>query len=140
MKKLLIIATLSITIAFSTIGYAYDLDLKSLSDDEIAQLFTDIEQEIVDRNINKSSDLLPGTYIGGVDIPVGGYDIHADSDDESFDIDVHGDGPKGIYYSFSEIASSNEPADYHFSIKDGEVLSISGRTATITINNGLNFK
>ncbi len=140
MKKTIIIAAISTAIVMSTIGYAYDLDLKSLSDEEIAQLFTDVTQEVVDRNINKSSELLPGTYVGGVDIPVGGYDVFSPAGGDDLDIDISGNGPKGIYYSFSEIADEEENAEYHFSIKDGETLSIDGRAVTITINNGLNFK
>lgn len=140
MKKSLIIATISAAAIISSVVYASDVDLKSMSDEEITQLYSDVEQELVSRNIPKSSDLLPGTYIGGVDIPVGGYDVFSPAGDYSFDIDIHGDGPKGIYYSFSEIADASEDANYHFSIKDGEILSISGRNSTITINNGLNFQ
>lgn len=140
MKKLLIIATLSITIAFSTIGYAYDLDLKNLSDDEIAQLFTDIEQEIVDRNINKSSELQPGKYVGGGDIPVGGYDITAPSDDERFTIMLIGTNKQDLDYYYCEKAKAGEDANFHVYIKNGYTLTVEGRNATITINNGLNFK
>ena len=48
MKKSIIIATISAAIAMSTIGYAYDLDLKSLSDEEFSQLLQDVNQEAVD--------------------------------------------------------------------------------------------
>ena len=140
MKKSIMVAAISAAIAMSTIGYAYDLDLKSLTDEEFAQLLQEVNQEAVDRNINKSSDLLPGTYVGGVDIPVGGYDVFSPAGDDDLDIDISGNGPKGIYYSFSEIADEEEDANYHFSIKEGETLSIDGRTVTITVNNGLNFQ
>lgn len=140
MKKSIIIATISAAIAMSTIGYAYDLDLKSLSDEEIAQLFTDVTQEVVDRNINKSSDLLPGTYVGGVDIPVGGYDISAPANDEYFQLDLVGVDKNTPNYRTYQSANPGVEANFHINIQDGYSLTVEGRTATITVNNGLNFK
>ena len=140
MKKSLIIASLSAAIAFSVIGYASDFDLKSLSNDEITQLFADVEQEIVNRNINKSSELQPGKYVGGGDIPVGGYDITAPSDDERFTIMLIGTNKQDLDYYYCEKAKAGEDANFHVYIKNGYTLSVEGRNATITVNNGLNFK
>lgn len=140
MKKSIIIATISAAIAMSAIGYAYDLDLKSLSDDEITQLFSDVEQELVDRNINKTSDLLPGTYVGGVDIPVGGYDIISPAGDDDFSVMLIGIDKQDMDYYHRDKVDENEDANFHISIKDGYTLTVEGRTATITVNNGLNFK
>lgn len=140
MKKSIIIATISAAIAMSTIGYAYDLDLKSLSDEEFSQLLQEVNQEAVNRNINKTSDLLPGTYVGGVDIPVGGYDVFAPADEEQFHISLTGVNKNTADYHYSEWAYANEDANFHISIKDGYTLTVEGRTATITVNNGLNFQ
>ena len=140
MKKSIIIATISAAIAMSTIGYAYDLDLKSLSDEEFSQLLQDVNQEAVDRNINKTSDLLPGTYVGGVDIPVGGYDIITQADSDRFSIKLVGVDKKMADYYYQESADPNTDGSFHISIKDGYTLTVEGRTATITVNNGLNFK
>ena len=140
MKKSIIIATISAAIAMSTIGYAYDLDLKSLSDEEFSQLLQDVNQEAVDRNINKTSDLLPGTYVGGVDIPVGGYDIITQADSDRFSITLVGVDKKMADYYYHESADPNTDGSFHISIKDGYTLTVEGRTATITVNNSLNFK
>lgn len=140
MKQSIIIASITVAFAMSVVGYASDIDLKSLSDNEIVQLFSDVEQELVDRNINKTSDLLPGTYVGGVDIPVGGYDIVAPADEEQFHISLTGVNKNTADYHYSEWAYANEDANFHISIKDGYTLTVEGRTATITVNNGLNFK
>ena len=140
MKKSIIIATISAAIAMSTIGYAYDLDLKSLSDEEFSQLLQDVNQEAVDRNINKTSDLLPGTYVGGVDIPVGGYDIITQADSDRFYIKLVGVDKKMADYYYQESADPNTDGSFHISIKDGYTLTVEGRAATITVNNSLNFK
>ena len=140
MKKSIIVAAIAAAFAMSVVGYASDIDLKSLSDDEITQLFSDVEQELVDRNLNKTSDLLPGTYVGGVDIPVGGYDIVAPADDERFSIEMTGIDKNTADYYYYESADPNADGNFHISIKDGYTLTVDGRAATITINNGLNFK
>ncbi len=140
MKQSIIIASITVAFAMSVVGYASDIDLKSLSDNEIVQLFSDVEQELVDRNINKTSDLLPGTYVGGVDIPVGGYDIVSPAGDERFSVMLLGTDKEDMDYYHRDKADKNEDANFHISIKDGYTLTVDGRAATITINNGLNFK
>lgn len=140
MKKSIILAAITAAFALSVVGYASDIDLKSLSDEEITQLFSDVEQELVDRNITKTSDLLPGTYVGGVDIPVGGYDIMASANDEYFSVQITGVDKNTADYYYYESADPNTDGNFHISIKDGYTLTVDGRAATITINNGLNFK
>lgn len=140
MKKSLIVATAFASIFLSSIVYAFDIDLKSMSDTEITQLYSDVEQELVERNINKSSELLPGKYVGGVDIPVGGYDVYSPSGDDSFDIMLTGLNKTDLDYYYREQVSSDEEANFHISVKEGYTLTVSGRSGTITINNGLNFE
>ena len=140
MKKSIIVAAITAAFAISVVGYASDIDLKSLSDDEITQLFSDVEQELVDRNLNKTSDLLPGTYVGGVDIPVGGYDIVSPAGDDDFSVMLIGINKQDMDYYHYDNVDENEDANFHISIKDGYTLTVDGRAATITINNGLNFK
>ena len=44
------------------------VDLSSMSDDEIVELLTQVNNEVVSRGINKTATLLQGSYIGGKDI------------------------------------------------------------------------
>lgn len=44
-----------------------------MSDDEIVELLAQVNQALVDRRINKTAKMAPGTYTGGKDIPVGKY-------------------------------------------------------------------
>ena len=48
-------------------------DLSGLTDDEIVELLAQVNQALVDRRINKTAKMAPGTYTGGKDIPVGKY-------------------------------------------------------------------
>ena len=56
---------------------AADLDLASLGDDELKQLYADVRQEMTDRNIPLSSEmtLREGKFIVGEDILPGSYTI-----------------------------------------------------------------
>lgn len=49
------------------------VNLSSLSNEELVALLTQINQEIVDRGINKVAKLPQGAYIAGKDLPAGRY-------------------------------------------------------------------
>ena len=49
------------------------VDLSSMSDDEIVELLTQVNQEVVTRRINKTAKMAQGSYVGGRDVPVGKY-------------------------------------------------------------------
>lgn len=71
------------------------IDFSAYSDDEIAELLKEINQEVVDRRLEKSAKLEPGVYTVGVDIPAGSYtysvtvvaDDDADDDDDRYTVD-----------------------------------------------------
>ena len=52
---------------------ADSINLSSLSNEELVTLLTQLNQEIVDRGINKTAKLPQGAYIAGRDLPVGRY-------------------------------------------------------------------
>ena len=140
MKKSIIVATITAAVTMSVVGYASDFDLKSLSDDAIIQLLADVNQEIVDRNINKSSEIQPGTYIGGKDIPVGGYDIYSPAGNDDFRFEVNRVENNQLYYVSTDDFDADEDGLSHFYIDKDQKLIIEGRSATITINSGLSFE
>ena len=75
-SKTVFLFVLLFSFALSTIGYAsqsLDLDLSEYTDEEIVELLSLVNQEIVDRHIEKTATLPEGTYTIGVDIPAGKY-------------------------------------------------------------------
>ena len=63
---------------FSSTVFAYDLDLKSLSDEEIKQLKIDVENEMSERGLAEEEVedvLVPGAYVFGEDILAGKYEL-----------------------------------------------------------------
>ena len=145
MKRIIV---LLITICFistrSMSAYASDLDLSSYSDDEIETLLDRVQQEIVDRKIEKNATLAAGTYIAGEDIPTGTYTVYckyegdiwadiyifpADNPDEySFD---------GIVYAKSE----TDPGEgtWKINVEEGDRLECTYEI-TLTVFAGIVFK
>lgn len=61
--------------AIPTVVSAEELDLSTLTDEEICELSSRIQQEFVERNIQKSAEIPAGTYTVGEEIPAGSYDL-----------------------------------------------------------------
>ena len=59
----------------SSIIFASEIDLSGYSDEDLISLLQSVQQEIVDRKIEKSATLEIGRYIGGSDIPAGSYTL-----------------------------------------------------------------
>ena len=68
-----LLCVLLVSLLIIPFALADKVDLSSMSDDEIVELMKQVNQEIVDRRINKTAKMAPGTYTGGKDIPVGKY-------------------------------------------------------------------
>lgn len=52
---------------------AEGIDLSIYSDEELITLLDAVQQETTARNIERTATLPAGNYIGGRDLPVGGY-------------------------------------------------------------------
>ena len=64
---------LLVSLLIIPVALADKVDLSSMTDDEIVELLAQVNQALVDRRINKTAKMAPGTYTGGKDIPVGKY-------------------------------------------------------------------
>ena len=53
--------------------YAEGVDLSTYSDEELLALLGAVQQEVAARRIERTATLPAGIYIGGRDLPVGGY-------------------------------------------------------------------
>ena len=88
MKKLFTLLTACILImAFST-SYAANLDLSGYSNEELVEISRLINQEIVDRKIEKSAHLSGGVYVAGIDIPIGEYLVVVDNTNGSSQVPI----------------------------------------------------
>ena len=76
MRKLLGVA-LVVCMMCMPVGFALaeSLDFSGYTDEVIVELLTQIQEEIVARNIEKTAVLQMGTYVGGKNIPVGSYTL-----------------------------------------------------------------
>ena len=68
-----LLCVLLVSLLIIPAAMADKVDLSSLTDDEIVELLAQVNQALVDRRINKTAKMAPGTYTGGKDIPVGKY-------------------------------------------------------------------
>ena len=117
-------------------SYADTIQLDTLTDDEIVQLLQDVQQEVVDRKIEKSAQLISGDYIIGKDIPVGAYVFSTDNEEE-VTIYVYRDGINDLshIYKSHTITKSNPLL---IQCDEGDLYSIP-EIVTITIYSAVSF-
>ncbi len=122
---------------------ADSVDLSSLTDDEIVELLSKVNDELVARGIQKSATLPAGKYVGGKDLPAGAYIITCKTDDNHHGIvwvsaaadDLNNQYPSILY----EHVSFNMEEQFRVTIEEGGILHLPF-TATLTISSGLFFK
>lgn len=120
---------------------AETVDLKSLSDAEIVELLTQVNQEIVSRGINKTAKLAKGAYVGGKDLPVGRYifTVMAKGDDWG-NVTVYDSTGKLITWEVVGAPESGEdPETVFITLNEGDKLE-SGVPFSLTIMSGALFQ
>lgn len=73
MKRLLSMLFLLVLLTFNCMSYAEAIDLSSYADEEIIEMLTLVNQELISRHIEKTANLPKGSFVVGVDIPAGQY-------------------------------------------------------------------
>lgn len=87
MKKwLVIVLVLCMALTSGSVVIADQIDLGTLTDQEIIALLNQVQGEIVQRRIEKSALLRAGTYVGGKDLPVGSYILAGSGSEGEFGI------------------------------------------------------
>lgn len=117
MKKLIALILVG-CMAFSISVLAADLDLSSMSTDELIALRKQITEEINARTMDESGRINTGTYIVGTDIRAGLWDV-SDPQPE--------DGGTSVWiatYEDREAEKDGHNMDMHY-LHDGETASIS---------------
>lgn len=118
-------------------------DISGLTDDEIVELLEKVNDELVERGIERSAELPAGKYTGGKDLPAGSYIITCKTDDSHHGIvwvsaaadDLNNNYPSILY----EHVSFSDEEKFRVTIEDGGILNLPF-AATVTISSGMLFK
>ena len=108
-----------------------EVDLKSMSFDELVDLQSQILEEVVSREEFKCVSVPAGEYTVGVDIPAGDYTIASNT--KSSMITLYVNGFESAYY-----LTSKDPVVGKLTLKDGDIVSTSG-TLDFSTYKGLGF-
>ena len=125
----------------SSAAVAEQINLSSLSDAEIVELLTQVNQEIVSRGINKTAKLAKGAYTGGRDLPLGRYifTVLATGDDWG-NVTVHSrEGKLLTWEVVSAPEKGQDPETIYITLNDGDILE-SGVPFSLTIMSGAIFQ
>lgn len=145
MKKLLaLILTICLLAVSGTVAFAEKTtDLSAYNDSELLTLLAKVQSEIVARRIEKTANLIAGTYIGGRDIPAGTYILAAAGNEDEYGIvslrSVNDPKSKKVPSKLYESKVGNEAYSVFITIEEGDTL-ILPFPFTLTISGGVFFK
>ena len=119
------------------------IDLSTLSDEELEQLLTDVQQEIVNRGISKTAVLPKGAYIAGEDLPTGKYlytCLATGSDWGNVTVySNRGSGRQLLWEIVSAPENGKANETFYLTLNDGDQLK-SGVPFSLTINSKVFFR
>lgn len=115
------------------------VDMKALSDEQIVVLLQEVNQEVMDRGIEKKAEITPGTYTAGKDIPVGKYDFFSPTDNKTLgEITVtRADENDDFLWRNAPI---EEDFQYQFELKEGDVLEVKRAGMLTMVAGGVKFE
>lgn len=115
------------------------VDMKALSDEQVVVLLQEVNQEVMDRGIEKKAEITPGTYTAGKDIPTGKYDFFSPTDNKTLgEITVTRADENDVFLWRN--APIEEDFQYQFELKEGDVLEVK-RAGTLTmVAGGVKFE
>lgn len=144
MKKLLVLLLAGALMINLASVKAEEIDFSGYTNDELVHLLSSVQKEITNRHIEKTANLLEGTYTVGKDIPAGLYDItvvyqgsmwmdvyiyeNAESENAIHEFTVFAEGNYG-----------NGTGSFHVELKDGNIMKCTA-PITITISAGIRFE
>ena len=145
MKKALVLLMLVVILMTSCVAFA-DFELSQYSDDEIIALLAAVQQEVVNRKIEKTANLPSGKYLAGRDIPAGNYMLTCKYDGIMWAyITITGEGGTGgekfegyVWSKDNPVSDGSNEQTWHIELKDGDLLE-STDPFTLTISAGVKF-
>ena len=146
MKRFIALLLIMIMATMTVNVWADSLDLSGYDDTALVELLGQVQQEVVDRHIEKTAELQAGDYIGGRDVPEGTYVWHcmASGDDWGnvtvYSLDENGDHDKQLFWEVVSAPEAGEEQDsFLITINEGDELS-SSVPFSLTIYAGAAFK
>ena len=146
MKRFIALLLIMIMATMTVNVWADNLDLSGYDDTALVELLGQVQQEVVDRHIEKTAELQAGDYIGGRDVPEGTYVWHcmASGDDWGnvtvYSLDENGDHDKQLFWEVVSAPEAGEEQDsFLITINEGDELS-SSVPFSLTIYAGAAFK
>ena len=145
MKKVTLIFAVVMTLVSGANVFAEEIDLSQYDDNAIVELLEQVQQEIVNRNIEKTALLAAGDYIGGRDLPAGTYLWTSMATGEDwgnitvYTLDENGSHDKQKLWEVAGAPEEGEAAEsFLLTLGEGEELS-SGVPFSLTIYAGAQF-
>lgn len=141
MKKIWtsIIVTIMTVVSVTCFTLGAQIDLDSLSDEEIIALSQEIQKQIVDRNIQKTAHVPAGDYLVGQDIPAGTYSVKNNYTDEEHGayIAVYADEEKSEMLSGDNLYAGDEKV---VTLTEGTIFQVRHETLDVTVFAGVSFE
>lgn len=138
MKKVLSLLLVVLLVALSVPSFASDIDLSSMSFDDLVALKLKVENEIMSRPENKEVSVPAGIYEIGVHIPAGEYTLTADGSYAAITVSTTDDFED--YAAMISIDSIDEDTPVgRMSLKTGQFVKIEYGSIMFTTFTGLGF-
>jgi len=138
-----IVSVCMMLILFTASAAADAIDLAAMTDTEVITLLDKVNQEIVDRGIQKTAKMARGSYIAGKDLPAGSYiyTCLAVGDDWG-NLTVYSDGGSGkqLLWNIVQAPKEGEERETIFiTLNEGDRLK-SDVAFSLTIYSGVIFR
>ncbi len=138
------IALLLVLVALLSFGAtAEEVELASLSDEQVVALLRRVQEEIVARHIEATATLMGGAYIAGRDIPAGAYVYTCmASGDDWGNVSIYSEEGEGKQLFWKVVLAPDEgepPEAFFITLNTGDRLK-SDVPFSLTIYAGVTFK
>ena len=143
MRKVMAVVFALVIIACSSFSMAEEIDISTLSDDELVALMARVQEEIVARHIEGTANLAGGTYIVGKDIPAGSYIYTCLASGEDWgNVTIYSEKGEGDQLFWEVVAAPEDgekPESFFITLNPDDQLK-SGVPFSLTIYAGVMFK
>lgn len=135
MKKLVCVFVV-LCLIFCTVR-VFAEDASTMTDEELIEAYHKLVQEIANRQMEKTAHMKPGRYVGGKDIPVGGYLIVIDNTKGKQELFVKISLLKDRYSAVTGYVKVGETFQTYAEINERDAITIEGPFDLISRPRGL---